>query len=293
MKEASELGVMEAAKRHLPSDILEEVMKGATTKGTVGMTAASGAQWSGLSSGGIYAEQEEKNPLMALGFGTAAGMIEPLPQVAALMKSGLGGKILNTATKSDVITGPIDLLKKTGIAAASNMPKEGLQEVVQTGLEQKGAGKDPFSEESQREQILAGIAGAGIGAGFGGGAKFVSGSIDMFKQGKPVQDQTTPVDLTGEERDNLTFEEEVALRFPEGGIEPVLGEEAYPTIPQAEETLLGGKNLPVEGLEPSVNLSREIAGFNMAKTKLYEKHLGNVRNDLGIGEIKILGRIYK
>lgn len=210
MKEASTLGVEAAARKHLPQELVDSIVK----KGTLAATGASGAQWAGLSSGGIYAEQEEKDPLKALGYGTLAGLIEPLPEAAAIMRSGLGKKLLVGGAEAigDTKT-TVDLLKGIGKEAVKQMPLEAGQEVIQTGLEQLGKDQDPFSEEARKEQILSGIAGAGIGGVFGGGTKAVSGGIDLLR--KPaIQDNKTATDvLESEETDPVDIEEEAALRF--------------------------------------------------------------------------------
>ena len=210
MKEASTLGVEAAARKHLSQELVDSIVK----KGTLAATGASGAQWAGLSSGGIYAEQEVKDPLRALGYGSLTGLTVPIPEAAAIMRSGLGKKILVGGAEAigDTKT-TVDLLKGIGKEAVKQMPLEAGQEVVQTGLEQLGKDQDPFSEEARKEQILSGIAGAGIGGVFGGGTKAVSGGIDLLR--KPaIQDNKTAIDvLEAEETDTLDIEEEVALRF--------------------------------------------------------------------------------
>ena len=168
------------AETGLKKAIAPEVLSAATRRGIASQLATSGGLWSGLESGSIYADQEEKDPLKALVFGTLAGMIEPLPEASAMVRSGLARKLLGTAEKRALPTGIIDVLKQTGKEALIAAPKEGFQEAVQTGLEQKGRGVDPFSSEARSEQLLSALAGAGLGAGFGGATTLASRTADLM-----------------------------------------------------------------------------------------------------------------
>ncbi len=202
--EAIKEGVEATARKHLGDDVLTAI----ANKGGMAATGASGAQWSGLESGSIYADQpiDQKDPLKALAYGTAAGMIEPLPEAAAIMRSGLGKKILTGASARGAETYK-QAFKNVGVDLLKQAPMEGAQEIVQTGLEQAGAHKDPFTEESFKEQVLGGIAGMGIGGAFGG----ATSTYQNFPLKKKIVDQKTPVDLTGkaeELRDEASSETE-------------------------------------------------------------------------------------
>lgn len=192
--EAIKEGVEATARKHLGDDVLTAI----ANKGGLAATGASGAQWSGLESGSIYADQpiDQKDPLKALAFGTAAGMIEPLPEAAAIMRSGLGKKLLTGVGKEGAETYK-QAFKNVGVDLLKQAPLEGAQEMVQTGLEQAGAHKDPFTEESFKEQVVGGIAGMGIGGAFGG----ATSTYQNFPLKKKIVDNKTEVDLTGNPSD--------------------------------------------------------------------------------------------
>lgn len=195
------------AGRDLAEAASKEAIAAASKRGAIDAAIASSAQWGALESGSIYAEQENKDPLKALGYGMLAGSLEILPEMALARSTGLGRKLMGlpapeAATKHIVKVTAAQGAKNVAIDLLGQATMEGVQEIGQTGLELLGKDKNLTDRESIKEMIISGIAGAGIGGGMAAPISTVK-NVSQYLQGKkPITDTTTETSLTAAPTNN-------------------------------------------------------------------------------------------
>ncbi|MDX8400952.1 MAG: hypothetical protein R8K20_12005, partial [Gallionellaceae bacterium] len=201
-KVAGGMVAKEAAKIAGKGAVTDQVKKLAiaNTARTIGQTTGVAAQAFGMEGGSIFgdlasgAAEEDRNVSggeLAKAFGAtlAAGGLEfvgdKIGLDLVLGKSKLAGK------------GVGGFAKRTAVAAATAIPIQAGTEYAQTMIEEAGVGRDPFSEEAQRQAIDAAAMGAVGGAGLAPMVGMRNNNAPAPVT-KPVTDDTQQTDQTGQ-----------------------------------------------------------------------------------------------
>jgi hypothetical protein len=223
-KAAVKRGLKEYAKDKLGREMVEKAGKRGLAAGVTGYAT-------GQELGSVYPEAAEEAERVGgevdlakvYGYGTAAGAVEGLSNLALLGLAGMGKYLPEGLRLSGLAPGG-GRFAKAGKALAGSVVTEAGEEALQNPLEYLGANKELGTDEfwaEQRQSIFAGAAG-GLGAG---GLVVLPHLLSPRALPAPETDGDTNqekpgLDLSGQIRPGMPIQEAVDLQQPGLRTEP-------------------------------------------------------------------------